>query len=417
MRRRRPRARAAGRSGGPSRASSPTSAAFWRELVGDSQLRWIGPEKGVIHLATAAVVNAVWDLVREAGREAASGSSSSEMAPERDRVAGRLPLPDRCADAGRGAGRSSSARPGPRGTRPRPAAPRRLPGLHDVGGLARLRRRQGAAALPRGAGGRLDAVQDEGRRATSTTTSGGCASSATRSAPSGCSRSTRTSAGTSASRSTGCGRSPRSTRTGSRSRRAPTTSSGTRRSPGPSRRSASRPASTSTTGSCSSSCSRPGPSASARSMPAGWAASTRSSAILLLAAKFGVTVCPHAGGVGLCELVQHLSPFDYIAVSGRLDGRMIEYVDHLHEHFVDPVVRPRWALPPADGTRVQRPRCGRRRSSGIATRTGRSGGRPEARRQPPAVAVSRRPSPAAAPACRPRRPACRAPGGGGCRCR
>ena len=61
-------------------------------------------------------------------------------------------------------------------------------------------------------------------------------------------------------------------------------------------------------------------------------------AVLLLAAKFGVPVCPHAGGVGLCEYVQHLSPFDYIAVSGRLDGRMIEYVDHLHEHFLDPVV-------------------------------------------------------------------------------
>jgi L-fuconate dehydratase len=61
-------------------------------------------------------------------------------------------------------------------------------------------------------------------------------------------------------------------------------------------------------------------------------------AVLLLAAKFGVPVCPHAGGVGLCELVQHLSAFDYIAVSGGLDGRMIEYVDHLHEHFLDPVV-------------------------------------------------------------------------------
>jgi L-fuconate dehydratase len=61
-------------------------------------------------------------------------------------------------------------------------------------------------------------------------------------------------------------------------------------------------------------------------------------AILLLAAKFGVPVCPHAGGVGLCELVQHLSIVDYVAISGGLDGRMIEYVDHLHEHFVDPVV-------------------------------------------------------------------------------
>jgi L-fuconate dehydratase len=61
-------------------------------------------------------------------------------------------------------------------------------------------------------------------------------------------------------------------------------------------------------------------------------------AILLLAAKFGVPVCPHAGGVGLCELVQHLSMFDYVAVSGSAENRVIEYVDHLHEHFLDPVV-------------------------------------------------------------------------------
>ncbi|HKD76539.1 MAG TPA: L-rhamnose mutarotase, partial [Ktedonobacterales bacterium] len=61
-------------------------------------------------------------------------------------------------------------------------------------------------------------------------------------------------------------------------------------------------------------------------------------AILLLAAKFGVPVCPHAGGVGLCEYVQHLAMFDYVAISGTQEGRVIEYVDHLHEHFVDPVV-------------------------------------------------------------------------------
>ncbi|MGW8951831.1 L-fuconate dehydratase [Streptomyces sp. NPDC055709] len=61
-------------------------------------------------------------------------------------------------------------------------------------------------------------------------------------------------------------------------------------------------------------------------------------AILLLAAKFGVPVCPHAGGVGLCELVQHLSMFDYVALSGTVEDRVIEYVDHLHEHFTDPVV-------------------------------------------------------------------------------
>jgi L-fuconate dehydratase len=61
-------------------------------------------------------------------------------------------------------------------------------------------------------------------------------------------------------------------------------------------------------------------------------------AVLLMAAKFGVPVCPHAGGVGLCEYVQHLSIFDYIAVSGSLDNRVIEYVDHLHQHFEHPVV-------------------------------------------------------------------------------
>jgi len=60
-------------------------------------------------------------------------------------------------------------------------------------------------------------------------------------------------------------------------------------------------------------------------------------AILVLAAKFGVPVCPHAGGVGLCELVQHLAMADYVAISGRQDRRVIEFVDHLHEHFVDPV--------------------------------------------------------------------------------
>ncbi|WP_027067663.1 L-fuconate dehydratase [Maribacter sp. Hel_I_7] len=61
-------------------------------------------------------------------------------------------------------------------------------------------------------------------------------------------------------------------------------------------------------------------------------------AILLMAAKFNIPVCPHAGGVGLCEYVQHLSMIDYIAISGTMENRIIEYVDHLHEHFYDPVV-------------------------------------------------------------------------------
>jgi L-fuconate dehydratase len=76
--------------------------------------------------------------------------------------------------------------------------------------------------------------------------------------------------------------------------------------------------------------------------------------VILMAAKFGVPVCPHAGGVGLCEYVQHLSIFDYLRVAGSLDGRMVEYVDHLHEHFVDPIrVRGgRYLLPAEPGYSV-----------------------------------------------------------------
>jgi L-fuconate dehydratase len=78
-------------------------------------------------------------------------------------------------------------------------------------------------------------------------------------------------------------------------------------------------------------------------------------AILLLAAKFGVPVCPHAGGVGLCEMVQHLAMFDYLAVSGTTEGRMVEYVDHLHEHFVEPVrvEAGSYVAPRAPGTGAQ----------------------------------------------------------------
>jgi len=78
-------------------------------------------------------------------------------------------------------------------------------------------------------------------------------------------------------------------------------------------------------------------------------------AVLLLAAKFGVPVCPHAGGVGLCEYVQHLSIFDFIAVSGSMDDRVIEYVDHLHEHFVDPVIvrNARYQVPERPGYSIE----------------------------------------------------------------
>ena len=76
---------------------------------------------------------------------------------------------------------------------------------------------------------------------------------------------------------------------------------------------------------------------------------------LLLAAKFGVPVCPHAGGVGLSEIVQHLAMFDYVAVSGTMDGRVIEWIDHLHEQFVTPAVvtRGRYLTPTAPGASTE----------------------------------------------------------------
>ena len=77
--------------------------------------------------------------------------------------------------------------------------------------------------------------------------------------------------------------------------------------------------------------------------------------VLILAWKFKIPVCPHAGGVGLCEYVQHISMFDYTRVSCSTDGRVIEYVDHLHEHFKDPVrlVNGRYAVPEMPGYSIE----------------------------------------------------------------
>jgi L-fuconate dehydratase len=78
-------------------------------------------------------------------------------------------------------------------------------------------------------------------------------------------------------------------------------------------------------------------------------------AIMLMAAKHGIPVCPHGGGVGLCEYVQHLAVFDYVAISGSLESRVVEWVDHLHEHFVEPAVveHGRYRVPTAPGYSVE----------------------------------------------------------------
>jgi L-fuconate dehydratase len=77
--------------------------------------------------------------------------------------------------------------------------------------------------------------------------------------------------------------------------------------------------------------------------------------VVLLANRFGVPDCPHAGGVGLCEYHQHIAAFDHVALGGDLETRLIEFADHLHEHFVDPVVVEggRYRLPSAPGTSAE----------------------------------------------------------------
>ena len=96
-------------------------------------------------------------------------------------------------------------------------------------------------------------------------------------------------------------------------------------------------------------------------------------AVLLLAAKFGVPVCPHAGGVGLCEYVQHLAIVDYVCVSADLDDRTTEFVDHLHEHFVAPGRAPRRPLRAAARAGLQRRAAARRASPTTPSRAGRPG--------------------------------------------
>ena len=78
-------------------------------------------------------------------------------------------------------------------------------------------------------------------------------------------------------------------------------------------------------------------------------------AIMLMAAKFGKPICPHAGGVGLCEYVQHLSMIDYLCISGSWEGKVAEYVDHLHEHFVTPCILKdgRYQAPMAPGFSIE----------------------------------------------------------------
>ncbi len=309
--------------------------AFWRDLVGDSQLRWIGPEKGVIHLATAAVVNAVWDLFAKSRREAALEAPvdmspeefvalidfryiSDALTPERalERLRALAPTrADREADLRRDGYPAYTTSVGWLGYEDDKI--RRLCREALAEGWTRFKLKVGAD------------VEDDRRRA----------------------RIVREEIGpdamlaVDANQRWGVGEAidwmARLAEFDPYWIEEPTSPDDIlghatiARAVAPIRVATGEHVhnrvmfkqllQAGAISVCQIDACRLG-------------GVNEVLAVLLMAAEFGVPVCPHAGGVGLCELVQHLSIVDYVCVSGELEGRMIEYVDHLHEHFLDPVV-------------------------------------------------------------------------------
>ena len=261
-----------------------------------------------MHMAIGAVVNAAVGPRGQARRQAAVAAARRHVSPEELVDARRLPLPHRRAHARRGAGDPPRA-PSPAGpSAPRGSSRSGYPAYTTTPGWLGYSDEKLERLVPRGGRRRLHADQAQGRRRPRRRRPPAAASPARPSGRTSASRSTPTSAGTSPRRSRGSSAlAPVRARAGSRSRPAPTTSSATPRSRGgvaPDR--ASRPASTCRTASCSSSCCRPSAHRRLQIDAARVGGVNENIAILLLAAKFGVPVCPHAGGVGLCELVQHL---------------------------------------------------------------------------------------------------------------
>ena len=334
---------------------------LYRRLVSDSPLHWLGPACGVMHMATGAVLNACWDLAaRRAGKPL--WLLLAEMTPEQIiglvdfRYLSDALTPDEALDllrAGRGG-------PAPGGS-PRSAG--RLPGLLDRARLARLLRRAARGAVRGGRGRGLHPGEDQGRRGARGR------QAPLRDRPGGGGRRHRHGD----RRQPGLGRADRHRWIRELAPFRPGLGRGADRARGhprhrrhPPRRAPVQVAT--------------GEHVANRVMfkqllQAGAmdimqidacrvAGVNENIANLLLAAKFGVPVCPHAGGVGLCEIVQHLSMFDYVALSGTVQGRRIEWIDHLHEHFAAPavVVGGRYRAPdpaPPPGCRPSRVSCPR----------------------------------------------------------
>ncbi len=221
--------------------------------------------------------------------------------------------------------------------------------------MARLRRRQGGPPGPPVRRRRVHDAQVEGRRRRRSRTSAGWGSPATQRASGRASPSTPTSGGESVKRSTGWRNWRSSTRTGSRSRPHPMTCSATSPSVEQCTRYGSPRASTSRTGSIFKQLLQAEAIDVVQIDACRVGGVNENLAILLLAAKFGVPVCPHAGGVGLCEMVQHLAMFDFIAVSGTTDGSMDRVRRSPARALHRPRRRARRAIPRSDRSRRRRP--------------------------------------------------------------
>ena len=322
--------------------------------VRSSQLRWLGPEKGVIHMATGGVVNAVWDLwAKREGKPL--WKLLADLTPEQlvacvdFRYITDALTPDEALEIL--ARQAADARDRER----RAACATAIPAYTTSAGWLGYSDEQGPArcAARRCADG-LVALQDEGRRATSTTTSARRGSIREEIGPDATADDRRQpGVGRRRGDRLRCGAWRGSTRAGSRSRPAPTTCSATPRS-----RRRSRPIGVAT-----------GEHAQNRVIFKQLLQAGRDRrlpdrrcrlggvneilAVLLLAAKFGVPVCPHAGGVGLCEFVQHLSMFDYVGVSGTLRGPGDRVRRPPARALRRPGRDPERALPGADGAGLQ----------------------------------------------------------------
>ena len=318
--------------GRPLRPILDDMAGFSRQLTGDSQLRWLGPEKGVIHMAAGAVVNAVWDLAaRAAGKPL--WKLLADLSPDqivslvdfrylRDAVTEDEAL--ELLKGARGGGRAGggSARP-------------RLPCLHHHPRVAGLRRRETGPALAPSRAGRFRTHQTQGRR---------------RSGRRLRRRVARAAVGpdmriaVDANQIWGVEDAVDWVRALEAYQpywiEEPTSPddvlghAAIRRGVAPIKVAAGEHVRNAV---MFKQLLQAGAVDIVQIDACRVAGVNENIAVLLLAAKFGVPVCPHAGGVGLCEMVQHLAMFDYLAVSGTCDDRTIEYVDHLHEHFVHPV--------------------------------------------------------------------------------